>query len=128
MKWGKSLRASALACGFVFIAAAERAHGHAFPLRSDPRVGSTIAAPPSKVTIWFDGELEPAFSAIEVYNSGRERVDQNDSRVDSRDASMLAVDVPLLGPGVYRVHWKVLAKDTHVTEGEFSFTIAGGGK
>jgi methionine-rich copper-binding protein CopC len=28
-----------------------------------------------------------------------------------------------LAPGVYRVYWKVLAKDTHVTEGDFSFTL-----
>src|SRR4030095_10036979 len=37
---------------------------HAFPVRSDPRVGWTVATPPPKVTIWFDGELEPAFSKI----------------------------------------------------------------
>jgi methionine-rich copper-binding protein CopC len=36
----------------------------------------------------------------------------------------LTVDLPLLTPGVYRVYWKALSKDTHVTEGDFYFTIA----
>ena len=99
------------------------AHGHAFPIRSEPRVGWTIATPPSKVTIWFDGELEPAFSAITVYNSAKQQVDKGNSHVRRADASVLEVDLAPLGPGTYRVYWKVLAKDTHVTEGDFSFVV-----
>ena len=30
------------------------ARAHAFPVRSDPRVGWTIPVSPPKVTIWFD--------------------------------------------------------------------------
>jgi methionine-rich copper-binding protein CopC len=119
--------AAALACGLT-IAVSPPARAHAFPIRSEPRVGSTLSTPPSKVIIWFDGEIEPAFSALAVYNSTGQRTDKDNSRVDPADASVLEVDLPPLAPGVYRVRWKVLAKDTHVTEGEFSFTIAGGGK
>jgi methionine-rich copper-binding protein CopC len=96
---------------------------HAFPVRSEPRVGRTIATPPSKVMIWFDGELEPAFSTITVYNSAKQQVDKGDSHTSAADASILQVDLPILGPGTYRVYWKALAKDTHVTEGDFSFVI-----
>ena len=99
------------------------ADGHAFPIRSEPRVGWTIATPPSKVTIWFDGELEPAFSTITVYNSAKQQVDKRNSHVSPADPSVLEVDLSPLGPGNYHVYWKVLAKDTHVTEGDFSFTI-----
>ena len=97
--------------------------GHAFPIRSDPRVGWKVTASPAKVTIWFDGELEPAFSAIAVYNSAKERVDKNNGRVSSSDATVLEVDLPPLPPGSYRVYWSVVAKDTHRTEGNFPFTI-----
>lgn len=97
------------------------ASGHAFPFRSEPRVGWTISAAPAKVTIWFDGELEAAFSSIMIYNSARQQVDKGNSRVNG--ASVLEVDLSPLAPGVYRVYWKVLAKDTHVTEGDFSFTL-----
>jgi copper resistance protein C len=104
-------------------ALAHVALGHAFPIRSEPRVGRTVATPPSKVTIWFDGELEPAFSSITVYNSAKQQVDKGDSHTSPADASVLQVDLPILGPGTYRVYWKALAKDTHVTEGDFSFVI-----
>jgi methionine-rich copper-binding protein CopC len=88
-------------------------------------VGWTIASSPSKVTIWFDGGLEPAFSTIAVYNSAKRQVDKGNGRVSGTDASVLEVDLPALAPGTYRVYWRVLAKDTHVTEGDFTFTIAG---
>ena len=96
---------------------------HAFPLRSEPRVGWTIPASPPKVTIWFDGELEPAFSTITVYNSAKQQVDKGNSRVNGSDPSVLEVDLPPLASGTYHVYWKVLAKDTHVTEGDFTFAI-----
>ena len=99
------------------------ARAHAFPVRSDPRVGWTIPVSPPKVTIWFDGELEPAFSTITVYNSMKQQVDKGNSRVNGPDATVLEVDLPPLVAGTYHVYWKVLAKDTHVTEGDFTFAI-----
>jgi copper resistance protein C len=99
------------------------AQAHAFPVRSDPRVGWTVAAPPSKVTIWFDGELEPAFSTITVYNSAKQQVDKGNSRVNGPDANVLEVDLLPLAPGTYHVYWKALAKDTHVTQGDFTFAV-----
>ena len=99
------------------------AQAHAFPLRSEPRVGWTIPVSPPKVTIWFDGELEPVFSTITVYNSIKEQVDKGNSRVSGPDASVLEVDLPPLAPGTYHVYWKALSKDTHVTEGDYTFAI-----
>ncbi len=101
------------------------ARAHSFPIRSEPRVGWTIANSPSKVTIWFDGELEPVFSTIAVYNAAKQQVDKNNSRVSGSDQSVLEVDLPPLPAGNYRVYWKALSTDTHVTEGDFTFTIAG---
>jgi len=106
-------------------AAPAQSHAHSFPIRSDPRVGWTVSTAPAKITIWFDGELEPAFSTITVYNSAKRQVDKNDSRVNGPDASVLEVDLPPLPAGSYRVYWRVLSKDTHVTEGDYMFTIAG---
>jgi hypothetical protein len=39
------------------------------------------------------------------------------------DSTILAVDLLPLTAGTYRVYWSVLAKDTHVTTGDFSFTV-----
>jgi copper resistance protein C len=99
------------------------AFAHAFPIRSEPRVGRTVADSPAKIVIWFDGEIEPAFSTISVYNSAKQQVDERDSHTRSPDDSVLEVGLPRLQAGIYHVYWRVLAKDTHVTEGDFSFTI-----
>ena len=115
---------AALIVAWLFATIPSRAEAHAFPVRSDPRVGWTVSQPPSKVIIWFDGELEPAFSTIEVHNSAKQRMDKGNSRVNSSDPSVLEVDLPVLAPGIYRVYWKVLSKDTHITEGDFFFTIS----
>ncbi len=118
-------RISLLASILIVAAVPAVALGHAFPIRSEPRVGWTIAASPPKVRIWFDGELEPAFSSIVVYNSAKQRVDKDNVRVSPLDATVLEVNLPALPPGTYRVYWSVVAKDTHHTEGDFPFTIQG---
>jgi copper resistance protein C len=99
------------------------AGAHAFPVRSDPRVGWTVAVSPPNVTIWFDGGLEPEFSTITVYNAVKQQVDKGNSRVNGPDASVLEVDLTPLVPGTYHVYWKALAKDTHFTQGDFTFAV-----
>jgi hypothetical protein len=43
---------------------------HASPDHADPKVGSTVPAPPSRVRVWFDSDLEPAFFSIAVHGPG----------------------------------------------------------
>ncbi|MFQ5683350.1 MAG: copper resistance protein CopC [Candidatus Binatia bacterium] len=102
-----------------------QALAHAFPIRSEPRVGWTIPHSPPRVKIWFDGELKPAVSTIAVYNSAKKKVDKGDGGVDPADPTLLEVALPKLPPGTYRVYWNVVAKDSERTEGDFPFTISG---
>lgn len=96
---------------------------HAFPDHSDPRVGSAVASPPTSVRIWFDSDLEPIFSRIIVKNSSGKQVDKGDSHVAPSNDALLIVDLPPLSPGTYHVYWNVVARDTHRTEGDFTFTV-----
>jgi len=97
--------------------------GHAFPDHSDPTVGSTVSPSPQKIRIWFDSDLEPAFSTLMVHTAKNEMVDKRDSRVSPDDPKLLEVSVPKLPPGTYRVFWNVVARDGHRTMGDFSFTV-----
>jgi len=101
----------------------EACWGHAFPDHSDPKVGATISASPDRVRIWFDSDLEPAFSSIMVHSTDGKMVDKRDGRVNSSDPTLLEVSVPKLPPGTYRVFWNVVARDTHRTMGDYTFTI-----
>lgn len=100
------------------------AAAHAFLDRATPAVGSTVHASPATVRLAFSEALEPAFSRVHVEDAAGKAVDAGDGRVDAADRTMLAVDVPPLPPGTYRVRWRVVSIDTHVTEGDYTFTIA----
>ena len=97
--------------------------GHAFVDHAQPRVGSTVQTPPDTVKIWFTEEIEPAFSSMEVSDSNAKQVDKQDCHVDEKDKSLLIVSLPQLAAGTYKVHWHVVASDTHKTQGDFTFTI-----
>jgi methionine-rich copper-binding protein CopC len=100
--------------------------GHAFPERAEPRVGATVAIAPTHVRIWFDGPLEPAFSTLRVEDASGRPVDQGDGHVDPADATRLEASLPPLSPGIYRVIWRVVARDGHRTEGNYTFTLRPG--
>jgi len=100
---------------------------HVFPVRSDPRVGTTVTKAPAQVSILFDGEMEPVFSTIEVRNGVKIQMDEKDSHVDATDPNTLAVSLlPALAAGEYHVEWRAVARDGHLTMGHFSFWIKGG--
>ena len=98
--------------------------GHAFPEHAaEPGVGSTVTVAPTRVRIWFNGALEPAFSTLHVQNSSGERVNRGDGYGVPSDPTLLEVNLPPLPPGIYRVIWSAVARDGHRTEGDYIFTI-----
>jgi methionine-rich copper-binding protein CopC len=105
--------------------ASSAASSHAFLDRAEPRVGSTIKSAPGQVRVWFTERLEPAFSTLEVFDERGERVDTGLVQTDERNPDTLQVPLKSIGPGAYRVKWRVLSVDTHVTEGDFTFRVTG---
>ncbi len=106
----------------IFLALPAVSEGQAFPDHSDPKVGSTVSSP-SMVRIWFDGDLEPAFSKIEVHDSTGKKVDSGNGRVDPADPKLLEVNLPAIPAGKYKVVWNIVARDGHRTMGDFPFTV-----
>lgn len=97
------------------------AFAHAFLDHASPPVGSTVRAPPQEVRLWFTQELEPAFSTIAVQDASGKRVDKGDAKIV---ADTMQISLPQLQPGRYKVIWRALSVDTHVTDGDFTFEIA----
>ena len=115
--------AAALGVTSCLLGVPRAARAHANPDHADPKVGSTVAAPPSQVRIWFDSDLEPAFSTISVHGPGDAPVNDGHGHVDASNPKLLAVEIPRLAPGNYRVIWSVVARDGHRTEGDYTFTV-----
>jgi methionine-rich copper-binding protein CopC len=104
--------------------AALPAIAHAMLERASPAVGSTIRSAPAEITLRFTEKIEPAFSTVAVTGPGGERVDAGGPRVDPLDPMVLRASLKPLAPGSYKVVWRVVSVDTHVTEGDFKFTFA----
>lgn len=100
---------------------------HAFLDHAEPAVGAKIAASPTQVKIWFTEEVEPAFTAVQVFDAVGKEVDKKDVQQDAKDKKLMSVSVPQLAPGVYKVTWQAVAADTHKTTGSFTFTVAAQG-
>jgi methionine-rich copper-binding protein CopC len=117
-RWIGRLLLAALVAGVASNVAA-----HARLERAVPAAGSAVRQSPPRVTLWFSQRLEPAFSKIRVLTAKGKQVDNDDGRVDPADAKQLSVSLPNLAPGSYRVRWRVLSADTHVSEGNFTFHV-----
>jgi methionine-rich copper-binding protein CopC len=112
--------------GLSLVVTVTEAGAHAFPERSEPRVGAVVRTAPTQVRIWFDGNLESAFSQLTVADTAGRRIDRGDGHVDPDNRRLLQVGLPPLDPGVYKVRWSVLAVDGHRTQGDYTFTLKAG--
>ena len=116
--------ALALVASVAAVLVARVAVAHGVLDRTDPRAGVTVKSAPEQVKLWFTGALEPAYSHARVVDGTGKRVDLGDSALDPANPALLRVSVPPLSSGTYRVVWRVLSVDSHVTEGQFSFSVA----
>lgn len=107
----------------VLLTGAVRVEAHAFLREAEPGVGSTVQTSPNEVRIRFTENIEPAFSSIKVFDAAGKQVDKRDVHLDRSDRALLHVSLPRLGAGIYKVVWRVVSVDTHVTNGNFTFRV-----
>lgn len=108
----------------LLMVVAADATAHAVLERAEPRPASTVRTMPVEVKLWFTESLEPTFSTVRVVDAQDRRVDRDDARVEAATPALLRVSLPPLAPGPYRVIWRVVSVDTHVSQGHFTFSYA----
>ncbi len=114
-----------LLAAVLSLATAAAVQAHAFLDHADPEVGKTIKDQPKEVKLTFTEELEPAFSKVQVFDTAGKQVDAKNVHADPKNGCVLIVSLPgALGAGTYKVVWRVVSKDTHVTQGDFTFAKA----
>jgi len=107
----------------IFVAASAKLEAHAFLKDANPGVGSAIQTSPSEVRIRFTENIEPAVSGIQVFDASGKEVDKHDLHLDRSDHALLHISLPQLSAGTYKVVWRVVSVDTHVTNGNFTFRV-----
>jgi len=103
--------------------AASLAQAHAFLDHAEPAVGSKVKQLPHAVSVWFTEPIQPALSTIKVLDATQKQIDKKDTHSDRRNKALLRVSLPFLGPGLYKVIWRVVSVDGHVTNGDFAFRV-----
>ncbi|HEY5416190.1 MAG TPA: copper resistance protein CopC [Gemmatimonadaceae bacterium] len=95
---------------------------HATLVSSEPAADSHLASPPTRVRLVYSEPIEgklakvtivPATAAPMVLRAG----------ADPRDVHAVIAPVDALGPGSYKVEWRVVSADGHPVDGTFSFTV-----
>ena len=112
-----------LLLAFVVFGTASVSWAHAFLDHAEPAVGSQVHNPPAQVKVWFTERLEPALSRIQVFDAANSEVDKRNVHIDGSNPALLEVGLPALKPGKYKVIWRVVSVDTHVTTGNFTFEV-----
>jgi methionine-rich copper-binding protein CopC len=115
------LFASALALAAA-VAVAGEASAHARLIRSDPKAGTTVAAP-KVLRMQFSESIVAAKSSVTLdgaVGSGA----LGKLAVDARNPRLVSIPVAgVLTPGAYKVHWTMTTEDTHTMTGDFGFTV-----
>jgi hypothetical protein len=91
---------------------------------AEPKVGSVVKVAPTEVKAWFTQKLVIAFTQIQVFDAAGKEVDKRDKRLDPSNQAELIVSLPRLKPGKYKVVWRAVSVDTHVTHGDFPFEVS----
>ncbi len=111
-----------LLTAFTLLLLIEGSWAHAFVDHTEPAVGSQIHSAPTQVKIWFTEKLE-SLSKIQVFDPSGREVDKRDVKIDQSNPVLLTVSLPELKPGHYKVVWRAVSVDTHVTTGNFTFEL-----
>jgi len=112
------------AASFILALGCASAQAHAFLVRSNPPVGSTVTAAPSTLLLTFTEGLEIPFCSVAVTDG----MGMNDAAGKPQavpghpEQMMLKLNIEM--PGKITVSWHAVSVDTHKTEGSFSFTVA----
>jgi methionine-rich copper-binding protein CopC len=107
----------------IVVAGSATLEAHAFLQHAEPAVGGAVPTSPGVVRIWFTEKIEPAFSVIQVFDASGKEVDKHDVHLDRSNQALLGVSLPTLPAGTYKVVWRVVSVDTHVTNGSFTFRV-----
>ncbi len=100
------------------------AQAHAFLEQAVPKVGSTVDSSPTELRLRFSEAVEPVFSRITLATKDGGAIALGPVAVDPGDDRILVAAVPApLPPGVYRVSWRAVSRDTHTTMGDFTFQV-----
>ncbi len=116
------MRKSALAACVLMMLSAWPAYAHSHLLESTPADGSKLSAAPRQLQLVFSEAVR--VTALTIQGAG-DSAPQKLAPLPAQTSTRIAIDLPQLAKGSYRVQWRALSADHHVAAGTFSFAVQG---
>lgn len=101
--------------------AAAPAFAHAVLVQSSLGSEPIPAGAPLTVTFRFNAALEQKFFRATLIGPGKEQRELE--TMPGKDRTEERIELPPLEPGKYGIAYKILAADSHLTEGVLRFTV-----
>ena len=119
-----SVRFIGAAAAVALAVSAGAAVAHPELRTASPAPSAVLSSAPQEVRITFNEPVLAKFSTIELLHEGSHPVKTTKPTVNVKNRAQLVARVAeKLGPGTYKVRWRVVSKDTHKVQGEYTFRL-----
>ena len=96
---------------------------HAQLVKAEPARRAILDKAPTQIRLWFNEEIEGAYTSLSVRGANKKSVSDAKPRVVSDDPKSIVLPLPDLKPGKYSVEFRVLSVDGHVVDSTFDYTV-----
>ena len=108
-------------CGLALLLGAGQAFAHTRLESSDPADGTSLAAPPQRVSLTFNEPMQAGFTVLTVVGPDQAQYQAGDV---TANAGTVRSGVRPLGPaGRYEIGYRVVSEDGHPVSGSVAFTL-----
>ena len=96
---------------------------HAQLVKAEPARRAVIDKSPTQIRLWFNEEIEGAYTSLSVFGANKKPVTDAKPEVVSDDPKSVVLPLPDLKPGKYTVKFRVLSVDGHIVDESFSYKV-----
>lgn len=96
---------------------------HAQLIKAEPARRATLDKAPTEARLWFNEEIEGAYTSLSVLGANKKPVTDAKPKVVSDDPKSIVLPLPELKPGKYTVKFRVLSVDGHIVDESFNFKV-----
>jgi len=96
---------------------------HAQLVKAEPARRATLDKAPTQVRLWFNEEIEGAYTSLSVLGANKKPVTDAKPKVVPDDPKSVVLPLPDLKPGKYTVKFRVLSVDGHIVDESFDYKV-----
>ena len=94
---------------------------HAILMESTPKINSTVSGPDLDITLRFNVRIDGGRSRVLLV--AWDGTSSSLTLAKQQKPDILEMHASGLKPGAYKLQWKVLASDGHISNGDVPFTV-----